>query len=146
MSTPFKPDTWPEDADGFRPTLCSVCGTPVRYGSRHSQCAPGWKGGKARTKAAARPAQATAAMTQRAFEIADQAMFELLNSECIPQDDRRSVFGLVSESYTEVRSLAEASDAIREAVEWLEPRGFVKVSKDEAGEYIDVLRRPGDDN
>lgn len=40
---PFKPETWPVDADGFAPDLCTVCGTPVRYGSRHSQCAPGWK-------------------------------------------------------------------------------------------------------
>lgn len=87
-----------------------------------------------------------AADVERAFQIADEAMFELLNSECIPQDEFRTTLGLVSESYTEVRLLADASDAIRDAVEWLEPRGFVKVSKDEAGEYIDVLRRPGDDN
>jgi hypothetical protein len=39
---PHQPDTWPVDADGFKPDLCTVCGTPVRYGSRHSQCAPGW--------------------------------------------------------------------------------------------------------
>jgi hypothetical protein len=39
---PHQPDTWTVDADGFRPDLCTVCGTPVRYGSRHSQCAPGW--------------------------------------------------------------------------------------------------------
>ncbi len=39
---PHQPDTWPVDADGFKPDLCTVCGTPVRYGSRHAQCAPGW--------------------------------------------------------------------------------------------------------
>lgn len=40
MSTPipFKPETWPEDADGFAPNLCTECGTPVRYGSRHTDC------------------------------------------------------------------------------------------------------------
>jgi hypothetical protein len=36
---PFKPETWPVDADGFVPDLCTVCGAPVRYGSRHSKCA-----------------------------------------------------------------------------------------------------------
>lgn len=35
---PFKPETWPVDADGFTPDLCTECGTPVRYGSRHSAC------------------------------------------------------------------------------------------------------------
>lgn len=33
---PFKVETWPEDADGDPPTLCTGCGEPVRYGSRHS--------------------------------------------------------------------------------------------------------------
>jgi hypothetical protein len=37
-SIPFKPETWPVDADGFSPDLCTECGTPVRYGSRHSAC------------------------------------------------------------------------------------------------------------
>lgn len=35
---PFKPDTWPVDADGFAADLCTECGTPVRYGSRHTDC------------------------------------------------------------------------------------------------------------
>ncbi len=35
---PFKPETWPVDADGFAADLCTECGTPVRYGSRHSRC------------------------------------------------------------------------------------------------------------
>lgn len=41
MSTqgvPFKLETWPIDADGDQPTLCTECGTPVRYGSRHTKC------------------------------------------------------------------------------------------------------------
>jgi hypothetical protein len=36
---PFKPETWPVDADGHESNLCTICGTPVRYGSRHSRCA-----------------------------------------------------------------------------------------------------------
>lgn len=35
---PFEVDTWEPDADGFWPELCTECGTPVRYGSRHSRC------------------------------------------------------------------------------------------------------------
>lgn len=35
---PFKPETWPLDADGFEANLCTDCGKPVRYGSRHGHC------------------------------------------------------------------------------------------------------------
>ena len=35
---PFRPETWPVDADGFEANLCTECGTPTRYGSRHSKC------------------------------------------------------------------------------------------------------------
>lgn len=35
---PFKPETWPADADGFAASLCTDCGKPVRYGSRHNHC------------------------------------------------------------------------------------------------------------
>lgn len=35
---PFKPETWPLDADGFAANLCTDCGTPMRYGSRHGTC------------------------------------------------------------------------------------------------------------
>lgn len=38
QNIPFKVETWQPDADGFAPTLCSDCGTPVRYGSRHGHC------------------------------------------------------------------------------------------------------------
>lgn len=34
----YKPETWPEDADGDPPNLCNVCGTPVAYGERHHGC------------------------------------------------------------------------------------------------------------
>jgi hypothetical protein len=35
---PFKVETWPLDADGHEANLCTECGTPTRYGSRHSTC------------------------------------------------------------------------------------------------------------
>jgi len=50
-NVPFQVDTWELDADGFAPTLCTECGTPVRYGSRHSKC-----GHKLQEAEAAKPA------------------------------------------------------------------------------------------
>jgi hypothetical protein len=55
---PFRPETWPVDADGDAPTLCTVCGTPTRYGSRHTQCAPGWKAPTVKESLTAPPAAA----------------------------------------------------------------------------------------
>ena len=82
---------------------------------------------------------------ERACAIADEAMFELLECECVAQDESRTVLGLSGETQGEVTALADASEAIREAFAWLQPRGYVQLSKDGIGEYIDVLRRPGED-
>jgi hypothetical protein len=38
-NVPFRPETWELDADGDPPVLCTECGRPVRYGSRHVACA-----------------------------------------------------------------------------------------------------------
>lgn len=85
-------------------------------------------------------------MVHRAFEIADEAMFELLISEGAPDDViDTTVIGLCDESSQEVASLAEASAAMREAFEWLQPRGYVELGTDGNGEFIDVVRRPGED-
>lgn len=81
----------------------------------------------------------------RAFEIADQAMFELLNSEGVPGDEHRTVFGFVDESCQEVASLAEASPAMRKAFEWLRERGYVELGEDKDGECVNVSRRPGEE-
>lgn len=35
----FVRETWTEDADGDRPNLCTICGKPLRYGTRHTACA-----------------------------------------------------------------------------------------------------------
>lgn len=86
----------------------------------------------------------TPAQIARAFEISDQAMFELIESEGMPLDEHRTVFGLVDESYQEVTSLAQASPALREAVEWLQPRGYIEIANDQDGEFINVVRRPGE--
>ncbi|MBK6616298.1 hypothetical protein [Ottowia sp.] len=82
-------------------------------------------------------------MSLRAFEIADESMFELLMAHGSPGGDDESQVGLVDDVQGEVSTLAEASPAIREAVEWLEPRGFVTMRSDGSGQYVAVLKRPG---
>lgn len=83
---------------------------------------------------------------RRAFEIADETMFSLLITEGVPDDAiDTTVIGLCNEQCQEVTSLAEASAAMREAYEWLEPRGYVELGSDGNGEFINVIRRPGED-
>lgn len=82
----------------------------------------------------------------RAFEIADEAMFELLLSEgCLSDGIDSTVIGFVDESCSEVHALAEACAAMREAFDWLQPRGYVELGTDQAGEFINVVRRPGEE-
>lgn len=90
----------------------------------------------------------TPAQTDRAFAIADQAMFERLQSEAVPVDGMPSdatTFAPTDASYLEVAALAQASPGLREAVEWLRDRGYVELASDEAGECVNVLRRPGEE-
>ena len=84
-------------------------------------------------------------LIERAFQIADEAMYELLESEGVPGDEHRTVFGIVDETCQEVNSLAEASPAMQEAVEWLSQRGYVEIATDGTGEFVQVNTRPGDD-
>lgn len=87
----------------------------------------------------------TAEQIARAFEIADEAMFELLLSEgCITSLDD-VVVGFTDEGCQEVSSLADASTAMREAFEWLRQRGYVELGADGSGEFVNVIRRPGED-
>jgi hypothetical protein len=68
---PFKPETWPVDADGFERDLCTECGTPVRYGSRHSSCG----------------VKAMAAKAQAAKEMPDNCMApDCLSSLCASRE------------------------------------------------------------
>ncbi len=85
------------------------------------------------------------AQIERAFAIADEAMFELLFSEgCIDSIDD-VVIGLCDEKCQEVSSLADASTAMQEAFDWLRQRGYVELGTDKDGEFINVIRRLGDD-
>jgi len=81
-------------------------------------------------------------MIARAFAIADQAMLELLQSECVPIDGEGVRLGLCDEACGEVGTLTEASAAIREAVDWLNARGYVEIGRSEHGEHIVVRGQP----
>ncbi|TAL65833.1 MAG: hypothetical protein EPN79_11830 [Burkholderiaceae bacterium] len=95
----------------------------------------------------------TAAKTRRAFEIADEAMFELLLCHCLAAHERhallglveKSVLGLVDESGVETRTLAQADPAIVESFNWLCARGYVEIGRDNHGEHIVVLHRLGEE-
>jgi hypothetical protein len=89
-------------------------------------------------------AAATPAQIARAFAIVDEAMFERLESEGVPHDEHRTAFGFTDQGYMEVSTLAEASVCMRETFEWLQQRGYVELAQDKDGEFINVLRRPGE--
>lgn len=82
----------------------------------------------------------------RAFEIADQAMLDRLESVCAVSEPAPSAFGLVDDDGNEVRWLRDACPQVREAVEWLMPRGFVEMLPEFGGrgEFIALRRLPVD--
>lgn len=82
----------------------------------------------------------------RALRIADSSMFALLETETVAHDEYRTVLGLTNEAQQEVASLPEASEAMQEAVAWLMERGYVEMAEDPSGQYVNVLRRPGEDD
>lgn len=85
-----------------------------------------------------------ASAAARAFAIADEAMFELLMSEgCLTSIDDTDI-GFCNEECEEVSSLAAASAALRETFEWLRERGYVELGRDGDGEFVNVVRRPGE--
>ena len=60
--------------------------------------------------------RAEVSMSQRAFEIADEAMIELLRSETVPVGN-----GWLSTGYP-----SDPQPAVAEALAWLEPRGLIE--------------------
>jgi hypothetical protein len=93
------------------------------------------------------PAAPTAALIERhesarGLQIADEAMFNVLSSNCVPGDHHGSVMGLVDVSGSEVNKLGEADRQIVEAFDWLRLRGYVELAADGLGEHIIVIRRP----
>ena len=71
---------------------------------------------------------------ERADQLADESMFELLMSYAIGGNDGCYCFP-AADDYGH----AEA----KEAFDWLRPRGYVKLDTDEHGEFIRVIREPG---
>lgn len=81
------------------------------------------------------------ATTARAFEIADEAMNEWLHSYGVTGLADPDCIGFCADGQGEVDTLAEAGEELREAVEWLQPRGYVAVETDPDGrEFVRVLR------
>jgi len=82
---------------------------------------------------------------RRAFEIADESMFELLTSHGLLSrpviEDRGGLIRLASREGHEVKTLADADPAIREAFCWLEPRGLASLERDAHRECIRVPSR-----
>jgi len=72
----------------------------------------------------------------RAFQIADEAMIDLLVCHTHRLDEYGKLLGLLSETGREVSSLAEAEQAVIEAVEWLQERGLCMLMDDPAGVVI----------
>gem|GEM_PF-4237771 len=83
-------------------------------------------------------------MLHRALQIADDAMFDVLQVSCVDQDGHDLVLGLTNANAVEVHSLTEADEYLVEAFEWLQRRGYVALAKDSSGEHIVVERRPGE--
>lgn len=79
----------------------------------------------------------------RAFQIADEAMFELLSCNCIGIPEPGESLIPVDEDSKEVELVDLACHAIVDSVEWLKPRGYVDVvAGPDGNESILVLRRP----
>lgn len=91
------------------------------------------------------PAPTARDESSRALKIADEAMFNVLSSNCVPGDHHRTVLGLVDIFGCEVNKLEEADPQIREAFEWLRLRGHVQLANDGLGDHIVVMRRLGEE-
>lgn len=71
---------------------------------------------------------------QRAFEIADESMIELLISHGVPDQSivcgQSGAVGLVDDDSCEVADIAEACEPIRDAYVWLKKRGLAELLPD----------------
>ncbi|OIQ63970.1 5' nucleotidase, deoxy (pyrimidine), cytosolic type C protein [mine drainage metagenome] len=81
------------------------------------------------------------ASADRAVCLADCAMFERLESECIRVDDHGMAYGLVNADGAKVDTLDEAPPDLQEAINWLIERGHVElVDAPEGHQSVVVLR------
>jgi hypothetical protein len=72
---------------------------------------------------------------EEAFEIADEAMLELIHGECVPHEGGR-LFSLTNEAQEEVAGLDAASAAVVRALEWCCARGLAELTRDEHGVLV----------
>ena len=70
----------------------------------------------------------------RAFEIADAAMIVAATCYGVPNGEDR--YGMANGDGQEVRTVAEAGEEMREAVEWLTARGLATVARDAHGDVL----------
>lgn len=84
-------------------------------------------------------------LTDRAFAIADESMFTLLECHCLHLDEYGVCLLPVGGDGQFVTSVAEAEETIQEAFAWCALRGYVELLEDDSGQYIWVLKRPGDE-
>ena len=85
--------------------------------------------------------QRKAEIADRALCLADRGMFEVLECDGVLLDEHGKLYGLTDASCCEVATLAEASEELREAVEWLRERGFVELVDGPDGEQSVVVLR-----
>ena len=83
-----------------------------------------------------------AELTTRAFQIADESMFALMECSCLSNEESKTLFSLCDDNSNEVGSIAETSEALQEAIEWLTARGYIEVVEDDTGGNILVVKRP----
>ncbi len=80
--------------------------------------------------------QAELRQAERAFAIADDCMRGLVESEGVKLDETGLLFGLCNDDRAEVQHLADASDALQEAWEWLDSRGLATLVEAVDGDAI----------
>lgn len=92
----------------------------------------------ARMRLAEKKVAEVQAEAARAIEIADEAMLVQLRSYGWKRRNEAS-----EEQYLFPPSLdSDVGQEVREAVEWLQPRGYLEPGNDERGEFVKVLRKP----
>lgn len=91
--------------------------------------------------AAFREASTPDAGSARAFEIADEAMYELLESSCgnVTGLGGPTTFSLCNFDCQHVRNLDDACKSIKSAFEWLRSRGQAELVTGGSSEFIRII-------
>lgn len=80
----------------------------------------------------------TKEMVDRAVAIADEAMVSAVESFGVPSSDPDDRWGPADQNGAEVQLFEQASEDLREAVDWLVLRGIARVERDDVGEFVVV--------